>query len=115
MESKVTVPSGRYKAGEVVWSHYWFTDDLCRVTIKGTDQGKVVVAHDVKNCLYCGAPDERIVASQIVARASADWHSGVVPEGAEEVVEPGPEELAQPTGPEDGQVGDAEQQQVQDV
>lgn len=108
MVAKVKVPNGRYNGGDVVWSHYWFTDDLCRVTIKGTAQGKVVVAHDVPNCLYYGAPDERINASQILCRSAAEWQRSEVPEGAEEVVEPVAEDLPEAGGPEGDQVPGAE-------
>ena len=115
MISTVTVRSGRYKTNDKVWVHYWYTDELAQVTIKGAQQGKILVSHDIEDCPYFGAPDERISVSQILAKVSADWLGGVVPEGTEEVVAPGPEDLAQPAGTEDGQEGEAEQQEVQAV
>jgi hypothetical protein len=108
VEAIVRVPNGRYRTGDVAWAHHWLTDDLCRVTIKGLDRGKVVVAHDVPSCPYFGAPDERLNASQLVDRASADWAAGEVVEGAEELVEPGADQLADAGGAEEQEVGQAE-------
>lgn len=115
MISTVTVPSGRYKTGDVVWTHYWYTDNLCRVTIKGAQQGKILVSHDIEEDPYFGAPDERISVSQILAKVSPDWHGSVVPEGAEEVVEPGAGQLPEAGGAEEDEVEEAEEQGVDDV
>lgn len=66
MEFLLEYKSFKYKEGDIVLTHYWYTYDVTPVKIIGKTGNKFKVSHNIEESKIFNAPDELIKASDII-------------------------------------------------